>query len=145
MNVLANDNELLKYIKIWNKIKDLLNKRLYSKPVYNEYVKTKISSYNKNFHDNKRLTKDENYGHSMLILESICEVQNKYCSQIFLYKFFKCNSVATHNDNNKNNLFKELVQIFDWPDDESNDESQQLTKINVFLSFYESYSVCYIF
>ena len=33
INVLAIDNELLKYIEIWNKIKDLLNKRLYN--VYN--------------------------------------------------------------------------------------------------------------
>ena len=32
MNVLANDNELLKYIKMWNKIKALLNKRLYKTP-----------------------------------------------------------------------------------------------------------------
>ena len=48
-NVLANDNELLKYIKIWNKIETLFNKKFnrkgfYSKPVYkNEYIKTKIS------------------------------------------------------------------------------------------------------
>ena len=35
MNVLPNDNELLKYIEIWNKIKALLYKRL-----YNEYIKT---------------------------------------------------------------------------------------------------------
>ena len=40
MNVLANDNELLKYIEIWNKIEALLNKKFskegfYSKPVYN--------------------------------------------------------------------------------------------------------------
>ena len=57
MNVLANDNELLKYIEIWNKIKALLNKRLYNEPVYNEYINTKISLYNENFHGNKRLTK----------------------------------------------------------------------------------------
>ena len=47
MNVLANDNELLKYIEIWNRIETLFNK------------------------------------------------------------------------NNKNRLFKKLVQIVDWPDDES--------------------------
>ena len=27
MNVLANDNELLKYIQVWNKIETLLNKK----------------------------------------------------------------------------------------------------------------------
>ena len=64
MYVLANDNELLKYIEIWNKIKTLFNKKFnkkvfYSKPTYNnEYIRTKISSYNENFHDFKKLTKD---------------------------------------------------------------------------------------
>ena len=65
MNVLVNNNELLKYIEIWNKIVSLFNKKFnkkgfYSKPTYNnEYIKTKISSYNGNFHDFKKLTKDE--------------------------------------------------------------------------------------
>ena len=47
MNVLANNNELLKYIEIWSKIASLFNeiahnrialnkKRFHSKPVYNE-------------------------------------------------------------------------------------------------------------
>ena len=36
MNVLADDNELLKYVEKWNKIKILLNKRFYNIPVYNE-------------------------------------------------------------------------------------------------------------
>ena len=54
MNVLANDDELLKNIEIWNKIEALLNrkfnkKRFYSKPVYNEHRKMKISSFNENF------------------------------------------------------------------------------------------------
>ena len=39
MNVLANDNESLKYIKIWSKIKALLKKTLYNRPVYNKYIK----------------------------------------------------------------------------------------------------------
>ena len=61
-------------------------------------------------------TKNEYCGHLILLLESICEVENKYYPQTFLHKFFECN-------NNKNNLFKELVQIADWSDDESSDES----------------------
>ena len=77
MNVLANDNELLKYLDIWNKIETLFNKKFnnkgfYSKPMYNnEYIKTKINVCNKNFRGNKRLTKDEYYGHSVSLLESI--------------------------------------------------------------------------
>ena len=55
MNVLANDNKLLKYIEIWNKIEVLPNKKgFYSKLIYNEYIKTKISPYNENFHDFKK-------------------------------------------------------------------------------------------
>ena len=50
MTVLADDKELLKHIEIWDKIETLLNKRrLHDRLVYNEYIKTKISSYNKRF------------------------------------------------------------------------------------------------
>ena len=113
MNVLANDNQLLKYIKIWNKSKALLNKSLYNIPVYNKYIRAKISLYNEDLHGNKRLTKDKYYGHSILLSEPICELKNKYCPQTFLDEFFECNSVDKHNDDNKNSLFKELVQIVD--------------------------------
>ena len=89
MNVLANDNELLKYIEIWHKSEASFNevalnktfnkKRFHSKPVCNnEYIKTKISSYNENFHGNKKLIKEEYYGRSILLLDSISEVKNKY-------------------------------------------------------------------
>ena len=70
MNVLVNDNELLKYIEIWNKIEALFSKKFnkkgfYSKSVYNnEYIKTKINSYNETFHGHKRL-----YGHSINIMD----------------------------------------------------------------------------
>ena len=49
-----------------NKIKSLFNKKgFYSKPTYNnEYVRTKMNSYNENFHDFKKL-------------EFISEVENK--------------------------------------------------------------------
>ena len=62
MNVLANDNELLKHIKIWNKIQSLFNeighnkKGFQSKTTYNnEYIRAKINSYDEHFHGNKRL------------------------------------------------------------------------------------------
>ena len=41
MDVLTNDNKLLKYVEIWNKIEVLFNKKI-NKPVYNnEYINTK--------------------------------------------------------------------------------------------------------
>ena len=124
MNILANDNELLKYIKIWKKIEALFNKKfnkkgLHSEPVYNnKYIRTKINPYDENFHDLKKLTKNEYCGLSMLFLESISEAENKCQPQTFLHKFFE-----THDNNNVNSLFKELVQFVDWYDDESSGES----------------------
>ena len=89
----------------------------HSSPAHNnEYIRTRISSYDENFRDFKKLTKDEYYGHSVLLLESICEVENKYYPQPFLRKFFECNSVGCNNNNNS--LFKELAQIVDWSDDD---------------------------
>ena len=47
MNILANNKEFLKYIEIWNQIKDLFNekfnkRRLHNKPAYNnEFIRTK--------------------------------------------------------------------------------------------------------
>ena len=76
MNVLSHDNEFLKCIEIWKRIEALFSKKnnkKFNKPVYNsEYIKTKIWSYSENF----KLTKDEYCGNSILLLESICEVEN---------------------------------------------------------------------
>ena len=111
-----------------NIILRIQKKKINSKPTYNKYIRTKISSYSENFQANKRLTKDKYHGHSILSLESISEVKSKYFPQTFLDKFFECNSVECnsiecdsvekHNDSNVNGLFKELVQIVDCSDDD---------------------------
>ena len=121
MNFLANDKKLLTYIEIWNKIETLFNevtlnkKGFHCDPIHNKYIRTKISSYSENFHDFQKLVKNKYCGHSILLLESIYEAENKYYPQTFLDKFFECNSVG----NNVNRLFKELVQIVDFFDNES--------------------------
>ena len=122
MDVLANDNKLLKYIEIWNKIESLYNevtlnkKGFHCDPIHNnKYIRTKICCYNENLRDFQKLVKNKYCGHSILLLESICEVENKCYPQTFLDKFFECNSV----EKNVNRLFKELVQIVDWSDNES--------------------------
>ena len=86
----------------------------------NKYITTKISPYTDVSKDNKKLTNDKYYGHSILLIESIREAENKYYPQTLLDNLFECNSIKTHNDNNKNSLFKELVQIINWSNDESN-------------------------
>ena len=53
-------------------------------------------------------------GNSILLIESIDEVENKYYHETFLDEFFE-----KHNDNNINSLYKKLVEIIDWSDDES--------------------------
>ena len=73
INVLANDNKLLRYIKIWNKIETLFNevtlnkKRFHCDPIHNKYIRTKISSCNENFHDFQKLVKNKYCGHSILL------------------------------------------------------------------------------
>ena len=59
MSVLANNNELLKYIEIWYEIKVLFNKKFNKKVFQSKPIYTKISPYNKHFHGYERLTKDE--------------------------------------------------------------------------------------
>ena len=87
---------------------------MYNRPVYNnEYIRTKICPYNEDFQSNKKLPKDEYYSHSILLIGSICEVENKHYPQIFLDKFYeKLKSLPS--------LFKELVQISDCSDDDDN-------------------------
>ena len=48
MNHLVKDEKILKkYLKIWNKTKNLIKKELNSEPVYNDkYIKTKIKIIN---------------------------------------------------------------------------------------------------
>ena len=49
MSFLADDTKEFskEYIKVWEKIRDLIGKKLYSEPVYGDkYIKTKIKSYN---------------------------------------------------------------------------------------------------
>ena len=58
MSFLTDNNEFLeRYIKIWEKLSDLIDKKFDSDPAYNnKYINTKIRSYNNdiitNFHDN---------------------------------------------------------------------------------------------
>ena len=129
MEILANDNELLKCIEISNKIEALLNEIAFNEVALNkrglhsilthnnEDIITKTNPYGKNLCDFKKLIKDKCRGHSILLFEFICEVENKYYPQVFLNKFSeKC------DENNVNSLFKELVQTVDWSDDKSDDE-----------------------
>ena len=95
MYFLVDDAELLiKYTEIWNKIRDLINKKFGSEPVYNNtYINTKIKLYNNDiktsFHDenNIREVPKENCTYkclSLISLDSVIQTNKKYYPQIFL-------------------------------------------------------------
>ena len=86
---------LERYITIWEKISDLINKKFDSNPVYNnKYINTKIRSYNNdittNFHDinnknNKLPEKNKpNKCLSLISLDSITKINKKHYPQTLL-------------------------------------------------------------
>ena len=122
MSVLANHNVLLEYIEIKALFDKKFNKKgFYTKSIYDGCMNTKISSYNGNFHDNKRLTKNKYYGHSTILLESIFDVKKKFKCHTFLDEFFERNSVERPK---KESSFKESAKFIAWSDDDqSSDKS----------------------
>ena len=102
MSSVVDDAELfIKYTEIWNKIRDLINKKFDSEPVYNnKYINTKVKLYNNdiktNFHveNNIREVPKENCAYkcsSLIYLDSVIQTNKKYYPQTFLeeckYKF----------------------------------------------------------
>ena len=88
INISANEKEFLKYIEIWDKIKNLFknlfNKMFDSEPIYNnEFIRTKINLF-KAMTDLKKMN-----DYSIILIESICVVNDNYYPQAFLEKYFK--------------------------------------------------------
>ena len=84
INLSVYDKELLKkYNVIWNKINSLFKN---SEPLYKDkYIKTKVNLYSTLFLD-KRVSKKECYAwNSVLLLDSIVNVNKKYYPLVFLY------------------------------------------------------------
>ena len=55
---IEDENVYIKYNQIWNKIKELLNIRFYSEPIYDDkYIKTKVKRFSSVF--NTLFTGDE--------------------------------------------------------------------------------------
>ena len=82
---------LREYIKVWEKIRDLIGKKVNSEPVYGDkYIKTKIKSYNNdittNFHGegNSRKVPKESCTYmclSLTSLDSVIRMGKKYYPQ----------------------------------------------------------------
>ena len=93
MSFKISDNKLLKeYTQIWKKVKNLLNIKFDSKPVYGDndkYIKTKRKIYdnnvNTNFHGKKVPRENASYKClSLIILDSVVKVKKKYYPQTLL-------------------------------------------------------------
>ena len=83
---------LKKYTQIWKKVKNLLNIKFDSEPVYGDsekYIKTKIKIYDGNLNTNflgKKVPK-ENASYkclTLVILDSVVKVKKKYYPQTVL-------------------------------------------------------------
>ena len=87
-----NKGLLKRYIKIWERINNLIGKEVDSEPVYghhDKYIKTKIKSYgdkvNKNFQGKKVPKENASYKClSLIMLDSVIKVNKKYHPQTFL-------------------------------------------------------------
>ena len=96
MYFFTDNNEFLeRYTKIWEKISDLIDKKIDSDPVYNnKYINAKLRSYNNdiitNFHDienknNKLPEKNKAYKcMSLISLDSIVKINKKCYPQTLL-------------------------------------------------------------
>ena len=81
INLLVNDKEILKtYNEIWDKIKNLLERKFDSEPVYNDkYIKAKISLNNPNFCVKEIPIQGKHYTwYSVILLDSAVNVDNEY-------------------------------------------------------------------
>ena len=94
MHILPSPTNFLKYIEIWDSVVSLFNKNTSKNFRYNiEYIRPKISKFNKNYPDiNKRLKKGNYDGALILSIDSICETTSGLYPQIFLKKLFGCNN-----------------------------------------------------
>ena len=96
MSFFTDNNEFLeRYMAIWEKISDLVNKKFDSDPIYNnKHINTKIRSYNNgiktNFRNidnknNKLAEKNKSYKYvSLISLDSIIKINKKYYPQTLL-------------------------------------------------------------
>lgn len=90
--MVKGDNVLVKYSKIWNKIKELTGRKLHNKPIYDsKYIKTKIKTLNNvnitYFHNEKIPKENTRYVCLAIItVDSIMKMNKKYCPYVYLGK-----------------------------------------------------------
>ena len=94
LQIIIKNITLKEYIKLWEKIRDLIGKKFDGEPVYGDkYIKTEIKSYNNdirtNFHgeDNSKKLPKESCTYkclSLISLDSIIKMGKKHYPQTLL-------------------------------------------------------------
>ena len=87
---IEDESMYLKYTEIWNKIKDILNVKCYSQPIYdNKYIKAKVKTFNNMI--NTLFSGDEipkeriNYVCiAAICIDSVLKVDKKNYPQVYL-------------------------------------------------------------
>ena len=91
MSFMARDNNVLvSYNEIWDKIKELIDKKLDSEPIYDgKYIKSKVRLFDgvvfTNFHDSEIPRGNMHYVYFALItIDSVMKMDKKYYPQVYL-------------------------------------------------------------
>ena len=105
---IEDDDVYIKYNEIWNKIKNLLNVRLHSEPIYDDkYIKTKVKTFssmiNTLFSGNEISKERIHYiCIAAICIDSVLRVDKKNYSQVYLeqckYEVKKRELVSIIND-----------------------------------------------
>ena len=119
---IENESVYFKYTEIWDKIKDMLNVKFYSQPIYDDkYIKTKVKTFNNMIHtlfsENKIPKERIHYAcNAAICIDSVLRVDKKNYPQVYLeqckYKTKK----------------RELVNFIDDEVDLSSSDSDDLDK-----------------
>ena len=88
--LIGDESVYLKYTKIWNKIKNLLNIKFHSPPIHdNKYIKTKVKTFDETintlFSDN-RIPKEKSHYIciAVICIDSVLKIERKNHPQVYL-------------------------------------------------------------
>ena len=85
---IEDDNVLVKYNQIWNKIKKMLSIKFHSQPAYDEkYIKNKVKTFNEAVNTIFSDDPKENIHHiclTAIYIDSVMKADKKYYHQVYL-------------------------------------------------------------
>ena len=79
--IIEDDNVLANCDEIWEKIKELIGKKIHGKPTYgNKYIKTDVRSFNGTIHTTFWGNEIPNKGihYTCLVVDSVMNINNKH-------------------------------------------------------------------